>query len=60
MVKDCIPETRIEFQPDQNLLPILEKIAVPIDDAPAREEWGWQPEFDYPAIIRDFLDKSGV
>jgi len=60
MVKDYIPETRIEFQPDQNLLPILEKIAVPIDDAPAREEWGWQPEFDYPAIIRDFLDKSGV
>ena len=56
IVKDHIPETRINFQPDPNLLPILEKIAVPIDDTPARQEWGWEPAYDYPGIIRDFLD----
>ena len=60
MVNSHIPEARIDFNPDQNLLPILEKIAVPIDDRPARKEWGWQPEFDYPAIIRDFLDQCEV
>jgi len=60
MVQEHIPETKIEFRPDLELLPILENIAVPIDDGPARAEWGWQPEFDYPAIIRDFLDKCEV
>ena len=56
MVRGFIPETKITFRPDPELMPILEKVAVPIDDRPARTEWGWQPSYDYPGIIRDFLD----
>jgi nucleoside-diphosphate-sugar epimerase len=30
-----------------------------IDDSAAREEWGWQPEYDLPAMVADMLEKLG-
>jgi len=56
LVNQRFPEARFDFQPDEKLLPILENVALPIDDSRAREEWGWQPRFDYPRIIDDFIE----
>jgi len=46
-----VPGARIEFEPDEQWRPILKMAGVPIDDEPARTEWGWQPSYDYDAII---------
>ncbi|MBW1646203.1 MAG: SDR family NAD(P)-dependent oxidoreductase [Deltaproteobacteria bacterium] len=59
LVKERLPEARIAFRPDENLLPILEKVALPIDDRRAREEWGWEPRYDYAAIFADFAAVAG-
>lgn len=54
-VKAKIPGTKIDFKPNEELRAILKIGAVPIDDEPARTEWGWKPSYDYDAIIDDFL-----
>lgn len=54
-VRAKIPGARIDFKPNEYWRPILKMAAVPIDDAPARSEWGWKPGHDYDAIIDDFL-----
>ncbi|MCK5196579.1 MAG: L-threonine 3-dehydrogenase, partial [Desulfobulbaceae bacterium] len=28
-----------------------------VDDSAAREEWGWQPEYDLPAMTKDMIEK---
>jgi nucleoside-diphosphate-sugar epimerase len=28
-----------------------------MDDGAARQEWGWQPRYDLPAMVADMLDK---
>ncbi len=60
LVKQKIPSAQISFRPDAELAPILEKVAVPIDDSRARQEWGWLPEYDYSSILNDFLQHSGI
>lgn len=57
-VKAKIPGARIDFKPNEELRAILEMGAVPIDDEPARSEWGWKPVYDYDAIIDDFLTQQ--
>jgi len=57
MVRSKIPTAKIDFQPDEKWIPILEMIALPIDDSRAREEWGWKPEYDYLKIIDRFLQE---
>ncbi len=51
-----VPEFRCQFEPDfrQN---IAESWPASIDDRFAREEWGWQPEFDLAGMTRDMLNK---
>ena len=28
-----------------------------IDDSCARQEWGWNPEYDLPTMVEDMLEK---
>jgi hypothetical protein len=35
----------------------LDKLLLPIDDRCAREEWGWNPEYDQERIVEDFLQE---
>ncbi len=57
MIKARLPEARIHFEPDLKLQEILDKLALPIDDAIARKEWNWRPEYDQERIVDDFLDE---
>jgi len=55
-IKEIIPEFTCEYKPD-----FRQKIADSwprsLDDSAAREEWGWQPEYDLPTMTRDMIDK---
>ena len=55
VVKSRIPGARIEFEPDQDLQNILNKLLHPIDDSSAREEWGWEAEYGQEQIVDDFI-----
>ncbi|MCD6098325.1 L-threonine 3-dehydrogenase [bacterium] len=55
-IKKHIPEFVCEYKPD-----FRQKIAdswpKTIDDSAAREEWGWQPDYDLANMAKDMLEK---
>ena len=56
MVENRIPEAKLSFDPDPELT--QQYYDVPsYDDRVAREEWGWNPEYDYAASIDDFISE---
>ena len=55
LVRARIPGAQIEFKPDRQLQVMLDKMLRPIDDANARKEWDWQPEYDQERIVDDFI-----
>lgn len=60
MVKARLPEAQIHFEPDLKLQEMLDKLALPIDDAIARKEWNWRPEYDQERIVDDFLEEMRI
>lgn len=56
-----IAKTIPEFIMDYDVDPVRQQIAdswpVKLDDSAAREQWGWQPEYDLPSMTRDMLSK---
>jgi nucleoside-diphosphate-sugar epimerase len=57
IVSAKVPGAQINFEPDLELQAILDKLLLPIDDSCAREEWGWNPEYDQERIVEDFLQE---
>jgi nucleoside-diphosphate-sugar epimerase len=53
-----IPEFECEYKPDARQA-IADSWPCSIDDSAAREEWGWKPSHDLPAMTADMLDKLG-
>ncbi len=53
-IKRHIPEFTYEFRPDFRQ-EIADSWPRRIDDTAAREEWGWKPEYDLPAMVTDML-----
>ena len=53
-IKKHIPEFTYEFHPDFRQ-EIADSWPKRIDDAAAREEWDWKPEFDLPSMVADML-----
>ena len=54
MVKARLPGARLIFDPDPGLTQIYNEFR-PLDGRCAREEWGWQPEYDHERLIDDFI-----
>ena len=54
-IKEHVPGFKMEYELD----PLRQKIADSwpdsLDDSCAREEWGWQPEYDLEAMTKDML-----
>jgi nucleoside-diphosphate-sugar epimerase len=57
-IKKHIPEFVCEFQPDYRQT-IADSWPRSIDDTAARDEWGWEPDYDLAAMTVDMLDKLG-
>ncbi len=53
-VKKYIPGLEIDYQPDYRQA-IADSWPNSVDDSPAREQWGWQPDYDLDAMTRDML-----
>ena len=55
-IKKHIPDFTYDFRPDFRQ-EIADSWPQRIDDAPAREEWGWRPEYDLSSMVEDMLDR---
>ena len=55
-IKEVIPEFTCEYKPDFRQQ-IADSWPSSLDDSVAREEWGWQPEYDLKAMTRDMIEK---
>jgi len=55
-IQKHIPDFICEYEPDSRQA-IADSWPQTIDDTPAREEWGWQPQFNLESMTRDMLEK---
>ena len=54
-IKKHIPEFKIEYKADFRQA-IADSWPKTIDDSLAREEWGWNPEYDLESMTKDMID----
>ncbi len=54
-IREHIPEFQSTFKPDFRQA-IADSWPNSVDDTAAREEWGWQPDYDLPAMTKDMLE----
>jgi len=57
-IQKHIPEFACEYKPDFRQ-EIANSWPRTIDDRAAREEWGWEPQYDLAAMVADMLEKLG-
>ncbi|KON31005.1 hypothetical protein AC482_02335 [miscellaneous Crenarchaeota group-15 archaeon DG-45] len=57
-IRKHIPGFIINYKPDSRQA-IADSWPRTIDDSAAREEWGWEPQYDLAAMTADMLEKLG-
>jgi nucleoside-diphosphate-sugar epimerase len=57
-IKKHLPHFTVAYEPDYRQA-IADSWPTSIDDSAAREEWGWQPDYDLAAMTADMLEKLG-
>jgi nucleoside-diphosphate-sugar epimerase len=57
-IKKHMPDFEVDYQPDFRQA-IADSWPCSIDDSAAREEWGWEPEYDLAKMTTDMLEKLG-
>ena len=56
-VTRLIPEFTMDYEVDPLRQSIADSWPNSMDDSAAREEWGWQPDYDLPRMCRDMIEK---
>jgi len=56
-IRRHLPGFRIDYDVDPARQRIADSWPESLDDAAAREEWGWKPTYDLPAMVADMLEK---
>jgi len=56
-IRKHIPEFVIDYKVDSVRQAIADSWPDAMDDSAAREEWGWNPEFDLEMMTSDMIDK---
>lgn len=54
-VKKHIPDAQIEFLADANIVRLAADMPKKVDDSRAREDWGWQAEYNWENAVKDFI-----
>ena len=57
-IRKHIPDLACAYNPDFRQQ-IADSWPRSIDDSAAREEWGWEPQYDLAAMVADMLEKLG-
>lgn len=55
-IREFIPDFVCEFKPDHRQK-IADAWPRSLDDSAAREDWGWQPDYDLKSMTKDMIDK---
>jgi nucleoside-diphosphate-sugar epimerase len=55
-ITNHVPEFEITYEPDYRQ-EIADSWPRTIDDSAAREEWGWEPQYDLSAMVADMLEQ---
>ncbi|MBU4272793.1 MAG: L-threonine 3-dehydrogenase [Planctomycetes bacterium] len=55
-VKKLVPNFTMDYSVDPVRQAIAESWPNYMDDGAAREEWGWQPAYDLPAMAKDMIE----
>jgi nucleoside-diphosphate-sugar epimerase len=55
-IKKSIPEFTIDYEVDSVKQAIAESWPDNMDDSAAREEWGWEPEYDLARMTKDMIE----
>lgn len=55
-LKKHIPHLKVSYKPDERQA-IADSWPDSIDDSQAREDWGWEPEFDLPKMTEEMVKK---
>ncbi len=55
-IQKHIPDLQVEYRPDYRQA-IADTWPRTIDDTPARQEWGWCPDYDLASMTADMLEK---
>ena len=55
-IRKHIPDFRVDYEPDYRQ-EISDTWPTGVDDSAAREEWGWEPEWDLDSMTEDMLKK---
>ncbi len=50
-----VPDADLQFQPDRELLAIVETWPEVLDASEARDDWGWTSRYDLAATVRAFV-----
>lgn len=52
------PEAEIHFVPDHDRQGIVDSWPADIDDTAARQDWYWQPDYDFERAFKDYLSPA--
>lgn len=58
-IKSRLPRFTMDYEIDPLRQSIADSWPDSLDDTVAREEWGWAPEYDLPAMVDDMLENLG-
>ncbi len=56
-IREFIPEFKLSYEEDTVRQAIADSWPDSLDDSAAKEQWGWQPDYDLRSMTRDMLDK---
>ena len=56
-VRKLIPDFTMDYEVDPLRQSIADSWPNSMDDSAAREEWGWQPDYDLPRMCEDMIEK---
>lgn len=56
-IREHLPEFEIDYRVDPVRQAIADSWPRRLDDSAAREEWGWRPEYDLPALAADMIER---
>jgi nucleoside-diphosphate-sugar epimerase len=58
-IKNYIPDFKCEYKPDFRQR-IADSWPMSINDDVARKEWGWKPNYDLSAMVKDMIEKLSL